>query len=94
MHPLLLTSLDDDLRSGSPAWLWALLLLLPLLWFFVDAARRRGVLLARIVAPRLQQQLTGQVSPLKRNLRTGLLLGAIALVIAGLAKPRIGNKEL
>jgi Ca-activated chloride channel family protein len=94
MHPLLLTSLDDDLRSGSPGWLWALLLLLPLLWFFVDAARRRGALLARIVAPRLQQQLTGQVSPLKRNLRTGLLLGAIALVIAGLAKPRLGYKEL
>lgn len=94
MHPLLLTSLDDDLRSGSPGWLWALLLLLPLLWFFVDAARRRGALLARIVAPRLQQQLTGQVSPLKRNLRTGLLLGAIALVIVGLAKPRLGYKEL
>ena len=94
MHPLLLTSLDDDLRAGSPGWLWALLLLLPLLWFFVDAARRRGALLARIVAPRLQQQLTGQVSPLKRNLRTGLLLGAIALVIAGLAKPRLGYKEL
>jgi Ca-activated chloride channel family protein len=94
MYPLLLTSLDDDLRSGSPGWLWALLLLLPLLWFFVDAARRRGALLARIVAPRLQHQLTGQVSPLKRNLRTGLLLGAIALVIAGLAKPRLGYKEL
>lgn len=94
MHPLLLTSLDDDLRAGSPGWLWALLLLLPLLWFFVDAARRRGALLARIVAPRLQQQLTGQVSPLKRNLRTGLLLGAIALVIVGLAKPRLGYKEL
>ncbi len=94
MHPLLLTSLDDDLRAGSPGWLWALLLLLPLLWFFVDAARRRGPLLARIVAPRLQQQLTGQVSPLKRNLRTGLLLGAIALVIVGLAKPRLGYKEL
>jgi Ca-activated chloride channel family protein len=94
MHPLLLTSLDDDLRAGSPGWLWALLLLLPLLWFFVDAARRRGALLARIVAPRLQQQLTGQVSPLKRNLRTCLLLVAIALVIAGLAKPRLGYKEL
>jgi Ca-activated chloride channel family protein len=94
MHPLLLTSLDDDLRAGSPGWLWGLLLLLPLLWFFVDAARRRGALLARIVAPRLQQQLTGQVSPLKRNLRTCLLLVAIALVIAGLAKPRLGYKEL
>lgn len=94
MHPLLLTSLDDSLRFGSPGWLWALLVIVPLLWFFIDAARRRGVLLAKIVAPRLQQQLTGQVSPLKRNLRTGLLLGAIALLIVGLAKPRFGYKEL
>ena len=94
MHPLPLTSLDDGLRFGSPAWLWTLLLLAPLLWFFLDAARRRESLLAKIVAPRLQKQLTGQVSPLKRNLRTGLLLGAIALVILGLAKPRLGYKEL
>ena len=94
MHPLLLTSLDDGLRFGSPGWLWALLLLAPLLWFFVDAARRRESLLARIVAPRLQQQLTGQVSPLKRNLRTGLLLGAVALSILGLARPQLGYREL
>lgn len=94
MQPLLLTSLDNGLRFGSPGWLWALLLLAPLLWFFVDAARRRESLLAKIVAPRLQKQLTGRVSPLKRNLRTGLLLGAIALAILGLAKPRLGYKEL
>ena len=56
MHPLLLTSLDDGLRFGSPGWLWALLLLAPLLWFFVDAARRRESLLARIVAPRLHDR--------------------------------------
>lgn len=94
MHSLLLTSLDDSLRLGSPGWLWALLLIGPLVWFHIDAARRRETLLARIVSPRLQHQLTGQVSHLKRNLRTGLLLGAIALIITGLAKPRLGYKEL
>jgi Ca-activated chloride channel family protein len=94
MHPLILTSLDDTLRFGSPGWLWALLVILPLLWFFIDAARRREALLARIVAPRLQRQLTGQVSHLKRNLRVGFLLGAIVLIVVGLAKPRLGYKEL
>ena len=94
MHFLLLTSLDDSLRFGSPGWLWALLLIAPLLWFYIDAARRREALLARIVAPRLQHQLTGQVSHLKRNLRTGLMLGAIVLIIVGLAKPRLGYKEI
>lgn len=90
MNPMLLTSLDDGLRFGSPGWLWALLLLAPLLWFFISAARRREALLARIVAPRLQQRLTGQVSMIRRNLRTGLLLGAIGLSLVGLAKPRLG----
>ena len=94
MHSLLLTSLDDTLRFGSLGWLWALLLIIPLLWFYINASRRREALLARIVAPRLQRQLTGQVSHHKRNLRTGLLLGAIALLIVGLAKPRLGYKEL
>ena len=94
MHLFLLTSLDDGLRFGSPGWLWALLLLVPLVWFFVDAARRRESLLARIVAPRLQKQLAGQVSTLKRNLRTGLLLGAMTLSIVGLARPQLGFREL
>ena len=94
MHPVLLSSLDNSLRFGSPGWLWALLLIAPLLWFYIDAARRREALLAKIVAPRLQHQLTGQVSHLKRNLRTGLMLASIALIIVGLAKPRLGYKEL
>ncbi len=90
MNPLLLTSLDDGLRFGSPGWLWALFLLAPLLWFFISAARRREALLSRIVAPRLQAQLTGQVSMARRNLRIGLLLVAIGLTLVGLAKPRLG----
>jgi Ca-activated chloride channel family protein len=93
MNLFLMTSMADRLTFGSPGWFWALLLLAPLIWFYVDAARRREALLARIVAPRLQKQLTGQVSQLKRNLRTGFLLGAVLLTVVALAKPRYGFRE-
>ena len=94
MHPFLLIALTDGLTFGSPAWIWALLLLGPLGWFFIEANRKRGVLLSKILAPRLQSQLAGRVSPLKRNLRMVSLLAAIACVILGLAKPRLGYREL
>lgn len=93
MNPFLMTSMADRLTFGSPGWFWALLLLAPLVWFYVDAARRREALLSRIVAQRLQKQLTGQVSQLKRNLRTGFLLGAVLLTVVALAKPRYGFRE-
>lgn len=94
MNPFFSSSPGEGFSFGSPAWLTALFVLLPLIWFFIDAARRRGILLSRIVAPRLQASLTGQVSSLKRNLRTASLLLSIALAITGLAKPRLGSKEL
>lgn len=94
MHPLFLIALNDSLTFGSPEWLWALLLIGPLVWFFMEANRRRDVLLSKILAPRLQRQLAGRVSPLKRNLRMASLLLAIACVILGLAKPRLGYREL
>jgi len=93
MKLLLLTITTDRLTFGSPGWFWALLLLAPLIWFYADAARRREALLSRIVAPRLQKQLTGQVSHLKRNLRTAFLLGAVLLTVVALAKPRYGFRE-
>ena len=93
MDSLLLTSLDDRLTFGAPAWCWALLLLLPVAWLFIDAARRREALLAKILAPRLQQSLAGQVSHFKRNLRIACLLGAIALSIVALTKPRYGSLD-
>jgi len=83
----------DGLTFGTPGWFWALLLIASLVWFYVDAARRREALLTRIVAPKLQKQLTGQVSHLKRNLRTAFLLGAAALTVVALAKPRLGFRE-
>jgi Ca-activated chloride channel family protein len=93
MKPILLISLDDGLSFGHSAWLWALFLLLPLLWLFIDAGRRRETLLSRILAPRLQQQLAGQVSGLMRNLRIALLLSAIAFSFLALAQPRLGSIE-
>jgi Ca-activated chloride channel family protein len=88
-----MTAFDDRFTFGSPEWLWALLLLAPIIWFFIDAARRREELLSRILAPRLQQSLAGQVSYFKRNLRIACLLGAIALSIVALAKPRYGSLD-
>ena len=88
-----MTLMDDNLNFGSPEWFWALLLLLPLLWLFLDAGKRREKLLSRILAPRLQSQLAGRVSPLKRNLRIGLLLLSLVLIIVAMAKPRLGYLE-
>ena len=85
--------MDDNLNFGSPEWFWALLLLLPLLWLFLDAGKRREKLLSRILAPRLQSQLAGRVSPLKRNLRIVLLLLSLVLIIVAMAKPRLGYLE-
>ena len=93
MHAIILSAIDDRLTFGSPGWFWGLLILLPVLWVFLDAARRREALLARILAPRLQQSLAGQVSHLKRNLRIASLILAIACVIIGLAKPRYGATD-
>jgi Ca-activated chloride channel family protein len=92
MHLLSMLSLEE-LSFGSPEWFWALLLLLPVFWLFLNAGRRRADLLSKILAPRLQQQLTGGVSLPKRNLRMALLLLSLALIVAALAKPRLGYVE-
>lgn len=93
MHPFFLTSLDDTLSFGSPEWLGALLLLLPIGWFFIQAGRKRKELLAKILAPRLQQQLAGRISPLKRNLRMGFLLLSLACIVLAMAQPRFGYAQ-
>ena len=89
--PLAMT--DDRLTFGAAGWLWALLLLLPLLWVYRDAARRRALLLAKILAPKLQASLAGQVSPLRRNLRAAALLMSLALILLGAARPRFGSVD-
>ena len=78
------------LTFGAPVWLWGLLVL-PLLAFLYAWSQRRGrALVAKVVAPRLLDQLAGSVSIARRILRALLLLAVFALVLIALAQPRYG----
>ena len=81
------------LTFGAPHWLWALLVLPLMAGLFVWSHRRSQALVAKIVAVRLRDQLSGSVSPLRRILRASLLLASIALGIVALAQPRYGFLE-
>jgi len=85
--------LEESLTFASLEWFWALLLLLPLLALFLQAGKRRTALLSKIVAPRLQQQLAGRVSPLLRNLRTASLFLSLIFIVTALARPQLGSIE-
>jgi Ca-activated chloride channel family protein len=81
------------LTFGTPHWLWALLVLPLMAGLFVWSHRRSQALVAKIVAVRLRDQLSGSVSPLRRILRASLLLASIALAIVALAQPQYGFLE-
>ena len=81
------------LTFGAPHWLWALLVLPLMAGLFVWSHRRGQALVAKIVAVRLRDQLSGSVSPLRRILRASLLLASIALAIVAVAQPRYGFIE-
>ena len=81
------------LTFGAPHWLWALLVLPLMAGLFVWSHRRGQALVAKIVAVRLRDQLSGSVSPLRRILRASLLLASIALAIVAIAQPRYGFIE-
>ena len=81
------------LTFGAPHWLWALLVLPLMTGLFVWSHRRGQALVAKIVAVRLRDQLSGSVSLLRRILRASLLLASIALAIVAVAQPRYGFIE-
>ena len=81
------------LTFGAPHWLWVLLVLPLMAGLFVWSHRRGQALVAKIVAVRLRDQLSGSVSPLRRILRAALLLASIALAIVAVAQPRYGFIE-
>jgi Ca-activated chloride channel family protein len=81
------------LTFGAPHWLWALLVLPLMAGLFVWSHRRAQALVAKIVAVRLRDRLSGSVSPLRRILRASLLLASIALAIVAVAQPRYGFIE-
>ena len=82
-----------SLTFGAPHWLWLLGILPVVSGVFVWSHRRGRQLLAKIVAPRLREQLAGSVSPLRRILRAILLLAAFGFAIIALAQPRYGFIE-
>ncbi|MBU6183192.1 MAG: VWA domain-containing protein [Verrucomicrobia bacterium] len=82
-----------SLTFGAPQWLWLLGILPLVAGAFAWSHRRNRALLAKIVAPRLREQLAGSVSPFRRAARAVLLLGAFAFAILALAQPRLGFIE-
>lgn len=81
------------LTFGAPHWLWTLLVLPLMAGLFVWSHRRSQALVAKIVAVRLRDQLSGSVSSFRRILRASLLLASIGLAIVALAQPRYGFLE-
>jgi Ca-activated chloride channel family protein len=81
------------LTFGEPAWFW-LLAVLPLVAALLVWSHRRGqVLVSKLVAARLRNQLAGSVSPLRRILRAVLLMLALIFAVLALAQPRLGFQE-
>ncbi len=75
---------------GSPQWIWSVFLIPLALALFAWAERRRARALQSLVAARLQAELAGNASVLKRRLRFLLALGALGCFIVSLAQPRHG----
>ena len=72
------------MRFGHPQILWLLLVLPALALFFWWASRTRQLLLAQFIQTRLLSALTVGVSPLRRKIRFGCLILAVALLIVAL----------
>ena len=81
------------LTFGAPHWLFALLVLPLIAGLFLWSHKRAQALVAKIVALRLREQLSGSVSPLRRILRASLLVASFAFAIVALAEPRYGFIE-
>lgn len=83
-----------SLTFGAPAWFWLLALVPLVAVLLVWSHRRSRELVSKLVAARLRDQLAGSVSPLRRFLRFGLMLLALAFAVVALAQPRWGFREM
>lgn len=80
------------IRFAHPEYL-ALLAILPvLLGVFLLALRVRQKALKRFGVPSVVQRLTEGASTSKPFLRGGLILGALGMLVVGLANPQIGTR--
>jgi Ca-activated chloride channel homolog len=83
-----------SLTFAEPVRLWLLLLAPVLAGLFLWSHARGRALVARVVAPRLREQLAGSVSVPRRIFRAVCLVGAFGLAVVALAQPRLGVVEL
>ncbi len=80
------------LTFGSPAWLWALLLLVPAAAACAAGAQRTKEAVDRLVSPRLRRALIdGGGSRRSSWLRFALLAPAFAALVLALARPQWGE---
>lgn len=75
---------------GHPLYLWALAVVPLFVALFMRNERRRGEVLQRLVAARLQPALAGSVSRSKRILRFLLAMVGLTCAIVSFAQPRYG----
>jgi len=79
------------MQFAHPQLLWLLLVIPPaLLAFFWWAGRNRQRLLAQFIQARLLSALTVGLSPVRRKVRLGCLIAAVALLIVAVARPQYG----
>jgi Ca-activated chloride channel family protein len=82
-------------KFQSLYWLAAIVLVLPLCIFLLRwGARRTRESLDRIIAPRLHEQLLRSVDFAKRRFKWALFIVALACLLAALARPLYGNREI
>lgn len=83
----------SSLTFAEPLWFLALLLVPVLAGLYFWSQKRSDALIAKIVAPRLKEQLAGAVSRGVRLVKAILVLAALALVAVALARPQMGYVE-
>jgi Ca-activated chloride channel family protein len=83
------------MKFQQVAWLLVLLPVVGGCWAFLRwSARRRRQSLDQVVAPRLHEQLLRSVDYRKRHWKQALLLAGLACVMAALARPLFGFREV
>src|SRR6266566_119253 len=84
----------SPMKFAYSNWLFAALLIVPAaLALFRWGALRRRRSLDRIVAPRLHDKLVRSVDHWKRGLKSTMILTALALLCASIARPLYGLRE-
>lgn len=79
-----------SLIFAEPLWLLALIVIPIFAGLYFWSQRRSDALVAKVVAPRLRQQLAGAVSVGRRATKAVLILAAFALLVLALARPQKG----